>query len=374
MNVRWLPELFDRSIRGRPVPGVSAWLKRPFSRKSSHRLLILYTSSAICRAQVAPFIQYGAEIEAAYQGEVRLVELERIEKVSSPLWRDATHIVIQPWFTIAPDDLSELCGKIKTRAPDAALSFMDGFAPNDLRLARHLPEDLAFYLKKSLFADLGQYDRVWHGDTNLVEYYSDLYGLGADPVDFTPPPNFTDKLRLSPNFFTAPRLTRGFAAPAPPAQSGRKFDIQTRLGRKGSPWYTLMRDTALAAVEGQSKLVTSPAGRVSYPDYVKEMTQSRLCFSPFGYGELCWRDIEAFMTGAVLVKPDMSHLVTLPDLYEPWVTYVPISWDFSDAGQIMEDVLADEEMRVRISNEAYRRVKDYIDSAHFVKDVAFLFK
>ena len=40
--------------------------------------------------------------------------------------------------------------------------------------------------------------------------------------------------------------------------------------------------------------------------------ESKLCFSPFGYGEVCWRDFEAMSTGAVLVKPDMSHLQARP--------------------------------------------------------------
>jgi hypothetical protein len=38
------------------------------------------------------------------------------------------------------------------------------------------------------------------------------------------------------------------------------------------------------------------------------LTNSKLCFSPFGYGELCWRDIEGLSDGGCLIKPDMGHL------------------------------------------------------------------
>ena len=30
--------------------------------------------------------------------------------------------------------------------------------------------------------------------------------------------------------------------------------------------------------------------------------------SPFGFGEICYRDFEAMLNGACLIKPDVSHL------------------------------------------------------------------
>ena len=42
------------------------------------------------------------------------------------------------------------------------------------------------------------------------------------------------------------------------------------------------------------------------------MRHSRICISPFGYGEICWRDFEAILCGCLVVKPDMSHVETNP--------------------------------------------------------------
>ena len=55
------------------------------------------------------------------------------------------------------------------------------------------------------------------------------------------------------------------------------------------------------------------------------------------------------MTGAVLVKPDMSHLETLPDLYRPGETYLPVRWDFSDLGDVVGSALADADLRRRLA-------------------------
>ena len=42
------------------------------------------------------------------------------------------------------------------------------------------------------------------------------------------------------------------------------------------------------------------------------MRQSKIVVSPFGFGEMCHRDFEAWGCGAVLLKPRVDHLRTLP--------------------------------------------------------------
>ena len=62
--------------------------------------------------------------------------------------------------------------------------------------------------------------------------------------------------------------------------------------------------------------------------------------SPFGYGEICFRDFEAVLSGALLLKPDCGHLETWPDIYGEG-TYVPLDWMASDlhfkSAEVLED-------------------------------------
>lgn len=64
--------------------------------------------------------------------------------------------------------------------------------------------------------------------------------------------------------------------------------------------------------------------------YFKDMLSCKYVLSPFGNGELCFRDFEAVVSKSLLLKPDMSHIETFPDIYKPYVTYVPLKWDLSD--------------------------------------------
>ncbi len=69
----------------------------------------------------------------------------------------------------------------------------------------------------------------------------------------------------------------------------------------------------------------------SHKKYMHELEMSKFVVSPFGYGEICVRDFEAFYKGCVLFKPNMDHLVTYPNYYIDGKTYVSVKWDFSDA-------------------------------------------
>jgi hypothetical protein len=98
--------------------------------------------------------------------------------------------------------------------------------------------------------------------------------------------------------------------------------------------------------------VLIPEKRVPQSVYYQEMLRSRICVSPFGYGEICWRDFEAILCGCVLVKPDMSHVETEPNVFVSDVTYVPVRWDFSDLGAKLQELLAQPERCERLRANA----------------------
>jgi hypothetical protein len=365
-------------VRNRLTRGLKCsaarYLARPFAHKDSRRMVIFHHPSRISYSQIYPFLLHQKEIWDRYGVEIRCHPFQDLQAGKIGYLAQADIVLLQPWFTVDPHEVRAACDQIGRHSPQAELSFLDSYAHNDLRLARYLPDTFRFYLKKSLFKAREDYLKVYRGDTNLNQYYSDLYGLPAEPVDFQVPDDVIAKLRLSPNFFTAPHLMETFGAKVPPPQKGRTLDVQTRLGFRGSPWYQGMREASLKAIHSIPDITLSPGGKLSHDDYMAEMRNARLCFSPFGYGELCWRDIEAIQAGAVIIKQDMSHLDTMPGLYEPGVTYLPVKWDFSDLQEVVQTALQDEDLRTRLTQEAYRRVTDYISRSTFVADTGFLFE
>jgi hypothetical protein len=212
------------------------------------------------------------------------------------------------------------------------------------------------------------------GDTNIVEYCERLYELPASPETLFPiPQDFLSKLIVGPSFFTSREMLPAIHSGDTSLSKGKKLGVHARLGAKGLPWYQAMREHALLACKPFSSkgIVTSES--VSIHRYMNELAQSRICFSPFGYGEVCWRDYEAIMCGALLVKPDMSHVQTAPDIFVPYETYVPLAWDFSDLSEKVDYYLANNAARQRIVNQAYEILHTYTNGDAFLNQFGLIF-
>lgn len=337
-----------------------------FSRGAETRVLILHHPNRICWASIYPYFHYGSELAARYGTDFRARPITDIFRDSVPA---ADIVLIQPWFTEDIDRLAEAIARYRTRHNPAQVVFLDSFAHIDLRFGRALEPLVDLYLRKALFRDRQAFLSPRLGDTNLTEYYMTLYGIPGQIVDRQVPVSLLDRLDLMPNFLAAPHLMPGFLGAAPdPAD--RPIDLHVRLATEGTSWYQAMREHSVRVTQGLQGIVTTPPERISKTHFLRELRQSKLCWSPFGYGELCWRDIEAFMTGAVLVKPDMSHLDSLPDLYRPHETYLPVRWDFSDFEDVVRHALADPERLRHMANAAFQACRTYLTQGRFVDDCA----
>ncbi len=87
------------------------------------------------------------------------------------------------------------------------------------------------------------------------------------------------------------------------------------------------------------------SARLDRVSFFKELKNSKIAVSPFGFGEITLRDFETVLSGAALVKQDMSHLDTWPNIYVNGDTYVPIKWDSSDFVEVIEDLLTSNSYR-----------------------------
>jgi len=95
------------------------------------------------------------------------------------------------------------------------------------------------------------------------------------------------------------------------------------------------RNTTLKCL-GQLNMNIAAGSPISKLKYWDELRNSKLSVSPYGWGEICYRDFESLIAGALLVKPSMDHLITYPDVFKPFETYIPVSWDMKDLPEVLE--------------------------------------
>ena len=151
--------------------------------------------------------------------------------------------------------------------------------------------------------------------------------------------------KVTPLFYGRGRL------PADPvSRNPGTIPIHARLAPAPRPSIAFQRKLIMEKIDGNPLFLT---GSVSQGAYNREVAQSRIVLSPFGWGELCLRDFEAVLSGALLLKPDMSHIETWPDVFVPGETYAPFSWEAKDLVETAERYLGDEAERTRIARNAY---------------------
>ncbi len=343
-------------------------LRAPFPDDAARRLLILSLGHRIPQSQVFPFHYHARAIRARYGTEIREVAVAAW-LAGGTLPEGATTVAFQTPFDISGADLGRLLATVRARNPGARLVYLDWFAPTDLRLAHRVGPEVDLYVTKHLLRDRARYDAPVYGDTTLMDHYGRRFGLDHETTQFPIPPGFWDKVLLGPSFATADFMLPAFARGRLPG-GARPIDLHARLATDGSPWYASMRRECAAAVDALDGLHRVAGTGVGHPRFLAELARSKVCFSPFGYGEVCWRDYEAVLMGAVLLKQDMSHVATDPDIFVPGETYVPVRWDLSDLAEKARWLASDADARRRIAHAAFERLADYARGERFVTQMA----
>ncbi|MBI4365423.1 MAG: glycosyltransferase family 1 protein [Deltaproteobacteria bacterium] len=212
------------------------------------------------------------------------------------------------------------------------------------------------YFKNQLLRDRSAYTRPMYGRRAYTDYYHRIAGVTDSQPEDAPTLSdgrLLDRLRLGWNSGLADysrwgplrcESYRRFRFPAlqarrtfSPASKRRRIQLSCRMGISYARDTVAYQRRQLAARLGK-RLKTGKLGRGAY---FAELRDSRLVVSPFGLGEITLKDFEVFLTGGLLVKPDMTHLVTWPDLYRPDETMAAFAWDLSDFEAVIDRYLSD---------------------------------
>ena len=292
-------------------------------------------------------------------------------------------IIIKLSYRTERSKVLEVVEAITHRNKTARLIYFDG----DDDLCVQWPEMLPFidlYVKKHIFSDKREYLRRFVGKSNLHDYVHHKYGhnfsakdfdaekaiLGSGPV----PEAQLCKITLGYNLALDRKIVKLFANSDKFVNCSNKTnDI---LFRGTVPphdiWLYHLRQSfepILDRLRGSLHVIVSDK-RVPEAMYYLEMVNSKICFSPFGYGEICWRDFEVIICRCLLLKPDVSHLETYPQIFVSYVTYIPIKWDFSDLEEKCRYYASNDDERIRITQAAFDVLRKFYAELGGAKSIA----
>ena len=141
------------------------------------------------------------------------------------------------------------------------------------------------------------------------------------------------------------------------AYFGTKTHPNLEYGIDLASAYTNFRQLTLDNTPSKFKVAKLYTGqRVSSQEYHGTMLKSKIVLAPFGFGEIAPRDIEAAICGCLLLKPDMSYIVTSPNPFTQEGFYYPYRHDATDLGQAIECALDNYEHTIKQVQEQTREI------------------
>lgn len=234
------------------------------------------------------------------------------------------------------------------------------------------------YLKKQVLVDRDRYTKPIWGGRIFCEYYHKKYQIEDKVVcdrEFPVLDNkYTHKLGISWNvglgdLFTATRADRYFFHRknyAPLEFTTPSIDRPLDVHYRGSVWNNIAGFQRKKAIEliAERDDIKKPdvSKKVPRDEYIRESKSTLSLVSPFGWGEICGRDFEAFLYGAALIKTDMSHMETYPNIYIKNKTYMAVDWNFENFNDIIDLVKtkSGREQLLEVANNGQNMYRDYM--------------
>ncbi|GJL54488.1 MAG: hypothetical protein NPIRA02_16200 [Nitrospirales bacterium] len=231
------------------------------------------------------------------------------------------------------------------------------------------------YLKSQILKNRSRYLRPMYGHRAYTDYYHQKYGVTDSQPEFSIPvsdPGQLDKIRVSWNSGLANYSLYGpyfaeiyryiptswllyypqkFVNPL----KDRPYDISCRMGLSYSRQSVAWQRRAIRERLG-SRI---PTTKLSRRQYFRELEQSKIVLSPFGFGEITLKDFETFLAGALLLKPDGSHMLTWPDFFVSDKTVVCHDWDLLNLESKIEEILSNRQRYVAIAKEGQQNYLRY---------------
>jgi hypothetical protein len=283
------------------------------------------------------------------------------------------------------DDIADPVGLFKRLRDkyERIVYFDDTADPRELK-AELLPYVDAYY-KKQLLKDRALYGREAYGKRLYTDYYHRAYGITDDnPAIMRPLPlEPARRLKLSWNLgignYPKTRLRKGLALRAVRAlgaRAARPFLLDPRRYRASAPnrnavssrfgmrfdRNTVSYHRQVFIEEAKKRPELFLRDRVPLAEFNRELREVKAVLSPFGWGEVCFRDFEAVINGSALIKPSMDHVETWPDIYRAGESYVSVDWDARDLVAKAEDILSDDARRKAMAAWAREILFDAYDS------------
>ena len=229
------------------------------------------------------------------------------------------------------------------------------------------------YLKIQVLKDRTLYQKKYYGGRIYTEYYHSEFGVNDKKELASPRPATQDQIHKIDCAWG--HGLADFGRWGPMMRRIRKFvplpyyysqNFRVHSDRSVIASFRFSTNYKRETIAFQRSLVKQTANKLGYPTdkiprnkYLYELRNCKLGISPFGWGEPSYKDFEIILNGAALIKPDLSHLETWPNLYINNETYLSFDWDCSNLEEVIDHALTNN-LWQEITNSAKNKYEYYL--------------
>lgn len=305
------------------------------------------------------------------------IKLNFYEYINDLLYECDTLIVESKYFSSDWSlNTAGVLGKFsKFREKIAKIIYFDISDSTGFPHARVLPY-VDGYVKNQLLKDKRLYLKSMYAHRLYADYYHRHYDVNDKEILYSEAigdPNLLNKLKVGWNSGLADyslygpyymmcykkfpiRRLLSYPARFTKPTVKRINDLSCRMGtyydRDSISWQRCQIQKKL-----QSFILTNKLSRWGY---YRELRTSKLVISPFGLGEITLKDFEVFLTGALLIKPDMSHMQTWPNLFQDNKTMLSFNWNLNNIQQRIEESISNYKELIDVAQYGQSRYREYL--------------
>jgi len=119
-------------------------------------------------------------------------------------------------------------------------------------------------------------------------------------------------------------------------------------------------------------ITTEKTGKIDKEKYMQVLYNSKLCISPFGYGEVNIREVECLVTGTPIIKPNINCVKSTPFVYGEGFN-VDCDSNYSNIKEVVDFALSNYSYMLELLNHQrevfVHKSSDYYIVNHVIKNI-----
>jgi hypothetical protein len=228
------------------------------------------------------------------------------------------------------------------------------------------------YCKGQILKDKTEYKKKFYGNRIFTDFCKKKYNIVDDDISYSAPVKTQKEIEKIDIFWNSSISNYSILGKVmnecynyfpikqmlfPPQKKINKtkdreifFRMNMKYSRMTVQWHREQAEKKLN--------LNNECSRINVFQYFNELSRSKVSISPFGWGEINYRDFETFLCGSLLIKPKMNHLKTWPNFYRDGTDLITYDWSCNDLHKKVSEIINNYNQFKHI---AINGQKNYID-------------